>query len=64
MKFQAIYLSWESVSQNLGTVNEVLQSTGAHHAASAATKGTTGPAGVSVANSSSAMRNNRNGQDR
>ena len=47
LKFQAYYLSWKNISHNLGTVNEVLQSTGACHAAAAAaatTKGATGPA--------------------
>ena len=44
LKFQPFCLSWKNISCNLGTVNEVLQSTGAHHAAARRTKGATGPA--------------------
>ena len=48
LKFQAFHPSWKNVSHNLGTVNDVLQSTGAHHAAAAAaaaaSKSATGPA--------------------
>ena len=36
LKFQALYLSWKNISHNLVTVNEVLQSTGACHAAATA----------------------------
>ena len=41
MKFQAFHTSWKNVSCSLGTVNEVLQSTGTCHADS---MGATGPA--------------------
>ena len=41
LKFQAFQTSWKNVSCSLGTVNEVLESTGTCHTAS---MGATGPA--------------------